>query len=368
MYTGIEGTRSRRKIVKTAIIIGILVVLALIFIGGAFLWYTFQQPLYQPGMLRAGENLRAPLTPPVQSDDEQFWEVEDDIRLYHFSEGEGRNVLIVHGGPGYPYAEPWLGLAPLTSDYTFHYYDQRGSGNSTRPIDTFASSNFYQNATSLDRTLGIGAQLADIERIRHILGDEKLIIIGHSFGGFLASLYAAEFPEHVEALILIAPADVLVMPQKEGGGLYEAVGDRLSEDMQEEYAIFLDDYLDFKNLFSKSEDDLVALNQEFGKFYAAVTDTPSIPEQGKPGGWMTFAVFVSMGRRHDYRNALEDIRAPVLVIHGTDDLQTEDASRIYVDAFPDAEFQVIQNAGHFPFLEQPEVFAVVVSQFLDELD
>jgi proline iminopeptidase len=354
--------------VKTAIIVGILVVLALILIGGALFWYMSQQPLYKPGMLRAGKNLRAPLTPPTQSDHEHFWEVEEDVQLYHFSEGEGRNVLIVHGGPGNPYAEPWLGLAPLTSDYTFHYYDQRGSGNSTRPIDTFASSNFYQNATNLDRTLGIGAQLADIERIRRILGDEELIIIGHSFGGFLASLYSAEFPEHVEALVLIAPADVLVMPQEEGGGLYEAVGERLPEDMREEYAAFLDDYLDFRSLFTRSEDDLVALNQEFGKFYAAVTDTASVPNQVEPGGWMTFAVFLSMGRRHDYRDAMADVRAPVLVIHGTDDLQTEDASHAYVDAFPNAEFEIVQKAGHFPFFEQPEEFAYAVGQFLAELD
>jgi proline iminopeptidase len=353
---------------KTAIIVGILVVLALILIGAAFFWYMSQQPLYKPGMVRAGKNLRAPLTPPTQPDNDHFWKVEEDIQIYHFSEGEGRNVLIVHGGPGYPYAEPWLGLAPLTSDYAFHYYDQRGSGNSTRPIDTFASSNFYQNATSLDRTLGIGAQLADIERIRHILGDEKLIIIGHSFGGFLASLYAAEFPEHVEALVLIAPAELLVMPQKEGGGLYEVIGERLPEELREEYAAFLDNYLDFKNLFTRSEDDLVALNQGFGKFYAAVTDITSVPKQGEPGGWMTFAVFLSMGRRHDYRDALESARAPVLVIQGTDDLQTEDASRAYVDAFPNAEFEVIQNAGHFPFLDQPDDFAVSVGQFLAELD
>jgi proline iminopeptidase len=352
---------------KTAIIVGALVLLALILGGGAYVWYASQQPLYKPGMVRAGNNLQAPLTPPPQQpEDENFWNVEEDIRLYHFSEGEGRNVLIVHGGPGYPYAEPWPGLEPLTGEYQFYYYDQRGSGKSTRPIDALSSSNFYQNMTTLDSALGIGAQLADIERIRHILGEEELIIVGHSFGGFLASLYAAEFPEHVEALVLIAPADVLVMPQKDGG-LYETVGERLPEDMQEEYAAFLDDYLDFKNLFSKSEDDLVALNQEFGKYYGAVTDT-SIPEQGEPGGWMTFAMFVSMGRRHDYRDALKDVEAPVLVIHGKDDLQAEAASRVYVDAFPNAQFQVIQNATHFPFFEQPEEFAAVVRRFLGESD
>jgi proline iminopeptidase len=52
---------------------------------------------------------------------------------------------------------------------------------------------------------------------RTILGGGKLMLVGHSFGGFLASLYAAEFPQHVKALILIAPADVLVFPQ-EGKG------------------------------------------------------------------------------------------------------------------------------------------------------
>lgn len=351
---------------KKAVIIGALVLLALILVAGALLWYISQQPLYQPGMVRAEKNLRAPLVPPEQSGHEQIWTVEDDIQLYHFSAGEGRNVLIVHGGPGYPYAEPWPGLERLTSDYTFHYYAQRGCGSSTRPIDSFSSANLYQNMTALDRTLGIGAQLADMERIRRILGDEQLIIVGHSFGGFLAALYAAEFPEHVEALILVAPADVLVMPQKDGG-LYAVVGQRLPQAMQEDYAAFLEDYLDFKNLFSRSEADLVALNQEFGKYYQAAIDMP-IPEQGEPGGWVTFAVFVSMGRRHDYQAALKDVGAPVLVIHGSGDLQTEATSHIYADAFPNTRFQAIQDAGHFPFYEQPEEFSAVVSRFLSELD
>ncbi len=97
--------------------------------------------------------------------------------------------------------------------------------------------------TALERELGLGAQVADMERIRRILCVEKLIIIGHSFGGFWASLYAAEFPERVEALILVAPADVLLIPQT-GGGLFEAVRRRLPEEMQAEYAAYLRDYFD----------------------------------------------------------------------------------------------------------------------------
>jgi proline iminopeptidase len=350
---------------KKVIIIVVLVLLMLIVVAGVFFWYTMGKPLYEPGMVRAGENLRAPLTPPKQAGDERFWNVEQDIQLYHFFEGEGRNVLIVHGGPGYPFVQPWPGLGPLTNEYQFHYYDQRGCGQSTRPIDTFSSTNYYQNMTALDQTLGIGAQVADMERIRQILGEEKLILIGHSFGGFLASLYAAEFPGRVEALILVAPADVLVMPQKDGG-LFEEVRKRLPEDMQADYAAYLEEYLDFRDIFSKSEADLVALNEGFGKYYAVVFEA-SIPEQGRPGGWMVWAMYLSMGTRHDYRDALKDVTAPVLVIHGADDLQPEKASRAYVDAFPNARFHVIEDATHFPFYEQRQEFSAVTGEFLSEL-
>jgi proline iminopeptidase len=68
------------------------------------------------------------------------------------------------------------------------HYDQRGCGRSTRPIDRFSSPSFFDH----------------IERIRTILGGDKLVLIGHSFGGFLASPYAAEFPQHVKALVLVA--------------------------------------------------------------------------------------------------------------------------------------------------------------------
>ena len=71
---------------KTLWIIGIVVILLISAGAGAF-WWMAQQPLYNPGMVRAGQNLRASLTPPAQPDDPDFWQVEPDIRLYHFSEG-----------------------------------------------------------------------------------------------------------------------------------------------------------------------------------------------------------------------------------------------------------------------------------------
>lgn len=77
-------------------------------------------------------------------------------------------------------------------------------------------------------------------------------------------------------------------------------------------------------------------------------------------------MYVSMGKRHDYRPALNAVTAPVLVVYGSDDLQTEAATRHYVDSFPNARFVTIDDASHFAFEEQPDVFAKVVAEFLTD--
>ena len=333
------------------------------------------QPMYRPGMVREGKNLRGSLTPPEQPAEPEWWAMEEDIRLHHFAEGEGRNVVVVHGGPGYPYRKPWAGLAPLTGAFRFHYYDQRGCGRSTRPFDRFEEKNNWKNIQTLEQTLGIGAQVADLERIRRILGEERLILIGSSFGGLLATLYAAEFPERVEAMVLVAPADLLVMPPP-SGGLFEDVGKRLPAEMQEEYTAYMADYFDFSGVFDKSEAELAEMNVGFTKFYRAVypagagegaedsgdgADQGMIPEQGEPGGWMVQGQYFSLGKRHDYRDALKVIEAPVLVVHGADDLQTVETSRRYADQFVNGRFEVIEGAGHFVYEERPEAFAAVLN-------
>jgi proline iminopeptidase len=99
------------------ILIGALLLVAIG--GGIWFWNAMQQPLYEPGMVRAGKNLGAPLVPPTQAADKDYWLVENDIKLFHFVDGSGANVLVVHGGPGFPIAEPLAGLKPLTTKYRF---------------------------------------------------------------------------------------------------------------------------------------------------------------------------------------------------------------------------------------------------------
>ena len=352
-------------------LLGAIVAALVLLIAGYFLWQAMiAAPLYTPGMVRAGTNLRGPLEPPKQAGEGSYWQVENDIRLYFTTQGEGRPILVVHGGPGYPVHRPLAGLETLTETHKLFCYDQRGCGGSTRPLDRF-SSNYYANMKDLERTLGIGAQVADIERIRRILGEEKLILMGHSFGGFLAAMYAAEFPEHVDALVLVAPAGVLVMPDEEEG-FFEEIRNRLPEDRRAEYDAFLKTYLDFGTVFSRSEAELASMNRRIGEFFLAAAGRDSEAAQSKPpednGGWMVQALYFSMGKRHDYRAALKQVQARTLIIHGEGDVSPMRVSRMYADCLPNGRLHVMKNGrtrgGHFPFSEQPEAFAQVVSDFL----
>ena len=297
----------RKKVTILVIALVVLVVL-----GGIAVWWLMGQPIYVPGMVRSEKNLRGSLAPPEQTLEEPYWLVEGDIRLFYHTQGSGRPVLVLHGGPGYPIHQPLAGLEPLAAHYKFYYYDQRGCGRSTKPFDRFESGNFYPNMKELERTLGIGAQVADIERIRQILGQERLILLGHSFGAFLASMYAAEFPERVESLVLVAPSGVLVLPDKEDG-FFELIRGHLPETQREEYDRFLKEYLDFGKVFSKSEEELAKLNRRVGEFFLAASGEQPVNGSDKSddnGGWMVQAMYFSMGQRHDYRPALQECRFP----------------------------------------------------------
>ncbi len=353
------------------LLIGVGGVIVLVGIAAVYMFWQMGQPLYKFGSVSTAENLRGPLDPPDQTDS-SAWRMESDISLHFDIYGKGRPVVIVHGGPGIPYANAWTGLKSLEEQYAFHYYHQRGAGNSTRPIDRFESKNYPKNMAKLEQTLGIGAQIADIERIRRILKEEKLLLIGHSFGGFIAALYAAEFPEHVEKLILVAPAGVLTPPQK-GKNIFDAVRDRIPAAEQPRYDSLVKEYFNFGAIFSKSDADLVDLHTQVGRYLLkgmgydiSLMDVPPMP-----GGWSSFAVYFSIGKSPDYRDAVANITAPTLILHGDDDDISLNGSKEYEEFIPNAKFVFIgcsdptNISGHFIYDDCPDQFGAAVREFLD---
>lgn len=345
-------------------------ILSIVVAGAAiYLNWLMKQPLYHLGNVASETNLRGSLDPPKQTDP-QIWSVEPDIDLHFEAVGEGEPVLVVHGGPGIPYVNEWKGLKQLTKKNRFFYYHQRGCGKSTHPFDRFEGS-FYENMTELERTLGLGSQIADIERIRKILDQEKITLIGHSYGGFIATLYAAEFPQHVNRLILIAPAGVLTHPDSDRN-LFDRAREKLSLKERQVYDKLIDEYFDFGNIFSKSDSELSKLHLKVGGFLLQAMQHNSADLTGHScGGWAVFAMYFSCGKAQDYRPALTRITAPTLILVGKDDELAIPGSKTY-QAIPNSKFAFLkgsdnqQSAGHFLYDDESGEFGNIIEAFLHQ--
>ncbi len=296
------------------------------------------------------------------------WIVDEGIALYHFATGQGQDILVVHGGPGYPPERPWAVSAELAADFRLHYYHLRGCGKSSRPLAQAPEGNTYEKMQRAEACLGLAAQVHDIEQIRALLGKEKLILLGHSFGALIAALYAAEYPEHVQALIGVAPANLIRMPTP-GPDLMTLIDRKLTGEQQQEYRQYLARYFDFGSLVQHSEAELSPFYNEFKRYYGWAAAPPKAPgqdgiESGSTGGWMTLAIFLSLGKRHDWSGPLKKVQAPTLVLHGEGDLTPVGESEDFAGGFSHGRLVIVAAAGHFLLDEQPEAAAKAIRSFL----
>ncbi|MGA3599621.1 alpha/beta fold hydrolase [Lysinibacillus agricola] len=102
-------------------------------------------------------------------------------------------IIFVHGGPGcseIPYASKYQDL--LENNFTVVNYDQRASGK---------SYHFFEDYSNLSSDLLVDDLLALTDYISEHLGKEKVILIGHSYGTYLATQAAYKAPEKYEAYI-----------------------------------------------------------------------------------------------------------------------------------------------------------------------
>ena len=67
-----------------------------------------------------------------------------------------------------------------------------------------------------------------------------------------------------------------------------------------------------------------------------------------------------MGRRHDYSDALAEITAPTLVIHGSNDLRQIEVANDYAGWIPDSSVVTIQGSGHFPHCTHGEALSGLI--------
>jgi proline iminopeptidase len=102
--------------------------------------------------------------------------------------GGGAALITVHGGPGISH-EPLEQLEPLAGpDRAVITFDQRGVGRSSGHID---EADVF------------GQALGDLDAVVRASGAPRVHLLGHSWGGLIAALYAAAHPEALASLVLI---------------------------------------------------------------------------------------------------------------------------------------------------------------------
>src|SRR5215204_1297723 len=148
-----------------------------------------------------------PHLPPSPVEGQRFWELPTGSRIAYVrvpAEGRAREapILFLHGGPGVPDMRgdsQYFGT--LAQDgFDVYVYDEVGSGRSSRLTDP--------RGYTLER------DVSDLEAVRKKIGADKVILIGHSYGGTLAAAYAAAHGEHVAKMVLTSPED----PSPSAGG------------------------------------------------------------------------------------------------------------------------------------------------------
>ncbi|MCW5882527.1 MAG: alpha/beta fold hydrolase [Anaerolineae bacterium] len=266
--------------------------------------------------------------------------------IYYERVGQGRPLLVMHGGLGldHTYFRPYLD--PLADDVELIYYDHRDNGRSSRSTDISAVS----HATWAD----------DAEALRQYLGLGRMVLLGHSYGGFLAQEYALKYGDHLDGLILSNTVAVVdYMPTIQANAAARGGPEQLVA-LGEAFGRPMNDAEDFRDMWRR-------LSPLYFHDYR-----PDLGEQMDAG-----AVYSAEAWNHvnahllpvfNTLDQLAQISAPTLALAGGDDwiMPLEQVQRL-TDALPNAEVVVFQHSGHFPFIEETDAYLTAVRAWLTQI-
>lgn len=274
--------------------------------------------------------------------------------IYYQTIGTGPPIIVVHGGPGLDHSYLRSGLEPLGRTYRVVLYDQRGLGRSASPLDTV--------------NITMSGFLTDIDRVRaQVAGTERAVLLSHSWGSLPTLLYAIEAPERVRALILVNPVEPGSRWAEETNARQAAARDSLD-------AAAIDS---IRRTPEFARRDTAAFNRLFFHVFRGTFADPTAadtllrlqlqPRTARQGVAISTMLMTPL-QGLDFWDELRRIPVPVLIVHGAADPIPLGMVQALADALPDARVEVLEGAGHFPFLETPDAFYEAIRTFMEALD
>jgi pimeloyl-ACP methyl ester carboxylesterase len=175
------------------------------------------------------------------------------------------------------------------------------------------------------------------------LPNDKVTLIGFSFGGWLAAEVAAACSHRLDKLVLVAPVGI-------------KIGDRETPDILD--------------IFNKSPEEVRRCRwhdpDRFAPDFNAMSDEALVVYARNREALCLYAWHPYMYNSQLPR-WLGRIAVPTLLVWGaSDQVVTPDYGRAYSRLIPSSQFALIERAGHHPEIEQPEAFIERVAAFLEE--
>jgi proline iminopeptidase len=289
--------------------------------------------------------------PPIPPPRAQGFTTSTPVPLYWVEYGDAAAppILVLHGGPGASHEYLLPQMLALAEGHRVVMYDQRGGGRSRYDDDR--------------ATIGWRDQVEDVARVVAELHVDPLTIVGYSWGGLLAMLYAIEASE---GRVAPAPSRLALIDPAPVTRAYRAA-------FEEEFArrqagpeiTALRAELQASDLRERDPD---AYRQR--AFELSVAGYFADPRRAhdltsfRVTGRVQQSIWSSLGD-YDIRGALSTLGLPALVVHGREDpiplASSEEAARAL-----GTTCVVIDGSGHVPYVEQPARLFPLLFAFLGD--
>lgn len=273
-------------------------------------------------------------------------------------------VIFLQGGPGGPIFDRNIDvLSELSKEgYDVYLYDQVGCGHSNRLENI--------NEYTVER------HKRDLEEIVRIIGTQKIIIIGQSWGAMLAMQYLTDHMDKVSKLILTGPGPILpinkeleMLKAPDSLNLKSPVftnreGNEKANNLRTQFVSFCARNFNLKIAGNEEMDNFASyLNYELNKSTVYDLSKISEPKAGY-GYYMHIKTVQSFDHVKDERSKLKNCRVPLLILKGQYDSIKWGYLTEYLEFFRDHKLVIIPNAGHSITREQPALYIENIKAFL----